>query len=170
MLGLEGRAVDALEHGAVLVAAPVGPGHVEQLEGGYPAGGFDVRAGAEVFELAVGVGGDGFAVGYLGDDLQFERLVGVELVYLVAGVLAVLELVIALDDAAHTVLDSADVVGREGFFNHEVVVEAVLCGRADAYLGVGKEGLHDVGHDVGGGVSDASPQFYEFGVGLQRHL
>ena len=37
-LGLERGAVDALEHGAVLVTTPVGPGDVEQLECGYPAG------------------------------------------------------------------------------------------------------------------------------------
>ena len=30
-LRIEGRAVDALEHGAFLVATPVGSGHAEQL-------------------------------------------------------------------------------------------------------------------------------------------
>ena len=48
VLGLEGGAVDALEHGAVFVAAPVGAGDVQELEGGHLAGGLYVGAVAEV--------------------------------------------------------------------------------------------------------------------------
>ena len=43
-LGLEGGAVDALEHGAVFIAAPVGSGGVQELDGGDFAGAGDVGA------------------------------------------------------------------------------------------------------------------------------
>src|SRR4029077_7996704 len=45
-----GRAVDALEHGSLLVAAPVGSGDREELERPDPAGRGDVRATAQVDE------------------------------------------------------------------------------------------------------------------------
>ena len=51
----ERGAVDALEHLAVGVALPVGPGDREQLERADLAGVGDVRAPAEVDELALAV-------------------------------------------------------------------------------------------------------------------
>ncbi len=51
-LGVERGAVDALELRVLLVAQPVGAGDVEQLEGLDASGGRDVRAAAEVGELA----------------------------------------------------------------------------------------------------------------------
>src|SRR5207302_3363415 len=48
-------AVDALEHGVVLVAAPVRAGHGGQLERAEAAGGGDVRSAAEIEPLALPV-------------------------------------------------------------------------------------------------------------------
>ena len=54
----EGGAVDALQLLVVLVAEPVGAGDGGDLEGLDAAGGGDVRAAAEVGEVAVAVEGD----------------------------------------------------------------------------------------------------------------
>ena len=58
LLGEERRAVDALELRIFLVAQPVGAGDVQQLERLDASGGRDVRAAAEVGELAGLVDGD----------------------------------------------------------------------------------------------------------------
>src|SRR5205823_1432909 len=50
-------AVDALEHGVVLVAAPVRAGHGGQLERAEAAGGGDVRSAAEIEPLALPING-----------------------------------------------------------------------------------------------------------------
>ena len=53
--GGKGGAVDALQHGPVLVAPPVGPGGGGELEGLEKAGGGDVRAAAEIDEIPLAV-------------------------------------------------------------------------------------------------------------------
>ncbi len=53
LVGLPGRAVDALQLGAVLVAAPVGAGHPQELEVPEPTRRRHVGAPAQVDELAV---------------------------------------------------------------------------------------------------------------------
>src|SRR5450759_2896509 len=50
-------AVDALEHRALLGAAPICPGHGHELEGAYLAGAGDVRALAQIDERPVLVRG-----------------------------------------------------------------------------------------------------------------
>src|SRR5439155_12992468 len=52
-LGRPDRPVDALEHVALLIAAPVGTGDRQQLERADPAGRGDVRSLAQVDEVAV---------------------------------------------------------------------------------------------------------------------
>ena len=54
----EGRAVDALQLGILLVAEPVGAGEAGDLEGFDAAGGGHVRAAAEVDEFAVAIEAD----------------------------------------------------------------------------------------------------------------
>jgi hypothetical protein len=70
----ERRAVDALEHGVALVAAPVRAGHARELDGLEVAGVGHVRALAEVDPLfafvAVEVERDLFARGDALDDLD----------------------------------------------------------------------------------------------------
>jgi hypothetical protein len=76
VLGVEeGGAVDALELLVVLVAEPVGAGDGGDLEGLDAAGGGDVRAAAEVGEVAVAVEGDLVAgVGELLDEVDLHEL------------------------------------------------------------------------------------------------
>src|SRR6202165_4364426 len=69
------RAVDALQHLAALVAAPVRAGGVEQLDVlDLPRTG-DVRAAAQVHERSVGIAGAGLVPTQIFDALEFERIV-----------------------------------------------------------------------------------------------
>ena len=71
----ERGAVNALEHLRVGVALPVGAGDREQLERADLAGMGDVRASAEVDELALAVEAeDAVLVEFVVDVLDFERL------------------------------------------------------------------------------------------------
>ncbi len=158
LLGRPGRAVDALEHRSLLVAAPVGAGRAEQLERADLAGARDVRAAAQVDERALAVerrrrhrrpvalGGRGEVV----DDLDLERLVPLDEER--AGVgrreLAELERVVGGDALAHPRLDRRQVVGRERARQQEVVVEAVGDDRADPELRAGKQVEDRLGQHV----------------------
>ena len=78
VLGGERGAVDAGEHLAVRVAAPVGAGDGRELERLRAAGVGRVRAAAEVEELAVGVDADGLDALVLDqvlDQLDLVRLI-----------------------------------------------------------------------------------------------
>ena len=153
------RAVDPLQHLAALVAAPVRPGAVQQLEVLEPSGRRDVRAAAEVLKRAVGVDGDHFVVAELADPLELERVVGEAAVGLRAVHDLALEGVVALRHLGHLLLDRLEVLRRERPGHVEVVVEAVLDRRAEPDAGAGEELAHRGGHDVGRAV----PQHLEGG-------
>ena len=51
----EGRGVDALQHGVLFVAAPVGAGHAGQLERLEQTGRRDMRTAAEIDEISLTV-------------------------------------------------------------------------------------------------------------------
>ena len=138
------RPVDALEHRALLVAAPVGAGDGQQLERADLAGARDVRAAAEVDERALLVErgrrhrravalrrGDEVV-----DDLDLERLVLLdeEGARLGRRLLAQDERMVGRDALAHPRLDRLEVVGGERAGGLEVVVEAVGDDRPDAEL------------------------------------
>src|ERR1019366_6683437 len=74
-LGVERRAVDALELRVLLVAEPVGSGDVEEFEGLDASGGRDVRTAAEVGELAGLVYGNFFiGLGELLDEVTLHEV------------------------------------------------------------------------------------------------
>ena len=64
-----GGAVDALEHLVARIAAPVGAGHLRELEGLELAGGGHVRAAAQVDPVALAVEADLLFLRDAGDDL-----------------------------------------------------------------------------------------------------
>ena len=139
--GVERGAVDAGEHLAARVAAPVRAGEREQLERLDPARGRRVRAAAQVGERAVGVERDG--VDALVADEVLDQL---DLVGLVLGAEALerlvdvdvlaRELLLRLDVLAHLLLQRGQVVlgDRDAVGELEVVVEAVLDRRPDRDL------------------------------------
>ncbi len=57
-LGGERGSIDPLEHRVTFVAAPVGSGRIEKLEGADMAGRRQVRTTAEIDEFTLGIGGD----------------------------------------------------------------------------------------------------------------
>ncbi len=64
------------------------------------------------------------------------------------------DLLVAVDDLAHALLDRRQVVQRERLVAGEVVVEAVLDVGADGHLRAGEQLLHRLGQHVGGVVAD----------------
>ena len=87
LLVAPGGAVDARQHGVAVIAAPIGAGHLHQLEGGADIGGAaHMRAAAQVDPVALGIKADGFATRQVLDDLGlvFLALVLEELDRLVA--------------------------------------------------------------------------------------
>ena len=187
-------AVDALQTGVVLVAAPIGRRGAGQREGGDVAGRRDVRTTAQVRPLdLVGArvdvvvrrqvaGADfgglvriGVDVAFVPDQLELERLLGEFFGGgLGGGVDAALETLTGLDDLLHPLLDGLEVLRSEGLGDLEVVVEAVFDGRADAQLGTGELQLHGLGEDVGAGVPDHGTAVFgvrrdrgEFGLGVR---
>src|SRR3974390_3009572 len=156
-LGVERGTVDALELQVLFVAQPVGSGDVEQLEGLDASSGRDVRAAAEVGELASLVDGDLFiGRGEMLDEVTLHEVTfGLEALQAFgagqefAGVGQV-----GFGELLHLVLDGGEVVGREGLLAVEVVEESVLGGGAVAEAGLGKEFEDGGGHEMRGRVTE----------------
>ena len=149
-------AVDPLQHLVARIAAPVGAGHLGQLEGGELAGRGHVRAAAQVDPVALAVEGDRLPGRNAGDDLGLVVL---------ADALEVLDRRIAVHDPArhllirlrqlrHARFDGRQVLGGERALVGEVVEEAVLDDRADGDLGFGEQLLDGLRQQVRGGVAD----------------
>jgi len=174
----EGCAVDAGEHGVLLVAPPVGAGQAGELEGAgaQPGRAGQMGAAAQVRELALGVDADGrlrppFGGGsghQILHELDLEGLVerqgqtGVRLAVLsspehgqrlvdrhhVAGRRQVLA-----HDLRHLLLDAGEVGLGDGLGEVEVVVEAVLDGRADGVPRARPQPQHGLRQHVRRGVT-----------------
>ena len=152
-----GRAVDALQHLVVRVAAPVGARHVGELERlAELARGGQVRAAAEVDEPALAVQRDGLTGRDALDDFGLvlladaaEKLGGLVTVPDLA-----LDRLVAIHDVLHALLDDGQVVLGERFFPREIVVEAVFDRGADRHLRVGPEFLDGLGQHVGRVVAE----------------
>ena len=149
----ERRPVDALELRVALVAAPVGAGEREDLEGLDVAGRLDVRAAAEIDEAPVLEVGDLFPFRDRFDDLDLVLLAArtKPLDRLGARDDVPLERQVLRDDLAHLFLDARGVLGRERL-GVEVVVKPRLDRGTDRHLGAGPEPLDGVRHHVRGRV------------------
>ena len=158
VFGGKGRAVDADEHLVVLVALPVGARDARELEGleGLRVG--EVRAHAHVDVLALLVEGDAGVVGQVADVLDLVLLAALlhEGDGLGTRQLEDRELEVLLHDLSHLGLDGVEVLLGDllALGQVDVVVEAVVRGRAVGEVGLGVEALDGLGHDVGGAVAD----------------
>ena len=151
----EGGAIDALQHIAFFVTAPVGAGDTKQLEGLDERGVGQMRAAAEVGELAHLIEGDDFG-GQVFDefDLEFLFLAGEFLDGGGAAQLRALKRQGGAHQFLHLRLDGGEVLRREGLVVEEVVVEAVFDGRADGDLDIfAIDSAYCQGHDVRGAVA-----------------
>ena len=135
----KGGAVDALEHGLMLVAAPVCAGNRQQLHGRDIPGGLQVGSLAEVNKAAVPVDRKGFGIGNTLDNLQFIWLVREQRLSFLPFQFLSNERFPGVDGLVHKGLNLYEVIGREGARHIEVVIETVLGRRADAHFRFGKQ-------------------------------
>jgi hypothetical protein len=156
VLGRPRRAVDALQHLVLRVAAPVRAGNLHQLEVPELARARHVRTAAQVLERAFAVERDVLAGGNRADDLGLVGLAHrVEMRdRLVARQDPARHRLVLLREIGHLRLDRRQVLGRERALVGEVVIEAVLDDRPDRHLGVGEQLLHRIREQVRGRVSD----------------
>ncbi len=171
LLGLPCRAVDPLQLRVVLVTAPVRGRDARQLERRDVLRGRHVRAPAQIAPDPVAAARIEIVVDrqlaravdlhHLGrvdiglevDQFQLVRLIGQFLLGRVDRVdHSTGEPLRALDDLVHALLERGQVFRCERAVGVEVVVEAVLDGRADAQLGVRELLLHGLGEHVRAGV------------------
>jgi len=174
----ESGAVDAGEHGVLLVATPVSAGQTRELEGAAAelVGAGQVRSAAQVDELALAVDADRGDLALYGlsggdqifDELDLERLAeahgqaggaragraGPEhRQRLVDRQLEALQRQVLAHDLGHLLLDARQVGLGDGLGELEVVVEAVLDRRADSVPRAREETDDGLRHDVRGGVA-----------------
>ena len=153
----EGGPVDARQHLAIGIAAPVGSGDLHQLERiADLAGRGHVRPAAEIEPVALLVDLDLLVFRDGVDQFDFERLalVAKNFLGLVARPDFLGEGFVARDDLAHLFLDRVEVFRRERLIAEEIVVEAVVDHRADGDLRAGPERLHGFGQHVRGVVAN----------------
>lgn len=144
------------KHLVVGVAAPVGAGHLHQLEDLELARGRHVRATAQVDEIAFAVQADFLIFRNRGDDLRLVLLAhGLEQL---DGVVAppdfARDLFVLFGQFGHPFLDGDEVFRRKGTLVGEVVVEPVFDDRADRDLGLRVQLLDGIGQQVRRRVAD----------------
>src|SRR5439155_5314921 len=131
--------VDALQHLAPLIAAPVRARGMQQLEMLDPPGARHVRSAAQIDEWAVGVDGDDLIFFQIIDSLQLERIILEAPFCFYPAYLFTREGIISLHNLSHLFFDRLQILRREGPSDIEIVVEPILDRRAETDLGVGKE-------------------------------
>ena len=165
VLAREAHGIEALEHFALGIAAPVGARDVRDLDAVAldTAGGIKMRTGAQVGELALAVEGNEGVLRQIVDQLDLVRLLGLfhKRNGLGAGQLKALELQLFLADLAHFLLDGFKVVGREGVLAVDVVIEALFDRGADGKLRARVQAADRLRHDVRAGMM---VRFTVFGI------
>ena len=143
-------AVNALHLRIAFLAFPVGARHVHQFERPNAARAGDVRPAAKIDEFAGGVKRDHRLDGLFLHQFALESLIPVfvELDGLGLGNHLALVGHVARRDLVHLFLDALQVFRREGLLAQKFVKEAVIDGRPDAQLHVGKKLQHGRGQQV----------------------
>ena len=117
-----------------------------------------MAAPAQVIEVAVTAKRQPLAFRNPVDDLLLIWIIRDQLARLGAVDLPLDERLVRLDRFPHEHLDAFEVRGGERFSDVEVVVEAVVCRRADRKLCFGEEFEYRFGQDVGRRVPHAAKQ------------
>jgi hypothetical protein len=171
LLGGEGGAVDALELLVLFVAAVIGAGDGEELEGLQLRGVAHVRAGAEVHELAVLVEGDFLALGDVGEAAELVALLAAlrdDGDGLLAGDFLAQEGLVLVGDLLHLGLELHEVVGGQFVLQIDVVVEPGVGRRTDVELRLGKEAKDGGREDVRAGVAEFFERCHRHGSGFLK--
>ena len=154
----ERHAVDALQHRAIAVAAPVSAcdGHQFKAVTRHLTSVLKVRATAEVLPFAVPIHAQGFIAGNTLDQLDLIRF---------AAILVIFDRQIAVpyfcahgfafvDDFLHLLFDGRKVFWGEGFLAIEIIVPTAFDDRTDGHFGVRPDLLDCTRHDVRQIVAD----------------
>ena len=147
------RRVDPLEHRPTLVAAPVRPGGVEELEVLQIRGIRYVRPATQVDERTIGVRRDHLVRSQIRDALELQRVVRESATRLVARYFLTDKRKCLGHDRVHLALKRRQVVRRERLRDAEVVVEPIFDRRAEPDLGVGAQTTHGRRQDMCAGMS-----------------
>ena len=174
----KGGAVDARQHFAVGIAAPIGAGDLHQLERVADlAGRGHMRTAAQIEPVALFVDFQRLIRRNSVDqfDLELFALVAKNLLRLVARPHFLGERLVARDDLAHFLFDRRKIFGREWLVAEKVVIESVLDHRSDGDLRAGPERLHRFGEHMRRIVADqferariVSGEEFDLGVMLDR--
>ena len=150
LLREERSAVDAREHRAGRIAAPVRAGHVRELEGLDRRRVLQMRAAAEVAEVVLRIDRQRLVGRQVVDQLDLVCLVLVDeaLADRVAIRRLAREGVLLLEDATHLVFDAYEIGFANLLGELEVVVEAVIDGRPDRDLHAGEDVARGLGQHV----------------------
>ena len=162
------RAVNALEHLVLFTAAPVCARNAHELRVFELTGRGDVRAGAQVNELALPVEADDGVLREILNELNLVRLALLlhECDGLRAGQLKTLEREVFLRDLFHLLLDGGQIVRRERLGRIEIVIEPVVDGRPDGELDLRMEALDRLRKHVRTGVA-VGPAAVRVGKGVE---
>ena len=155
ILVIESGTVNALQHLVLFASAPVGTGDRGQLKGLYFAGGSQMRASAQVHEIALAIEGNDGVFGQIIDQLDLIGLFPAlhEGNGFITRKLETLYAVVLLDNAGHFLFNFAKEIIREGLIGIEIIVEAVIDGGADRELDLGPELLDCLCQNVRGGMT-----------------
>ena len=157
LLIAESHAVDTGQHLVFLVVLPVCAGLLGDLEGLQRLGVGQVGSDAHVNVLALLEEAELGLVGQVSHVLDLIVLVALfhQLDSLCAGQDEGLDGQILFGDLVHLLLDVGQVfVGQLGVAQIDIVVEAVLGGRAKGKVSLGVQALDGLRHDVSSGVAD----------------
>src|SRR5262245_50879491 len=149
--GLKEGAVDALEHGILLTAPPVGTSNTHELERRDLARMVHVSTTAEVGEGSVRTLRDVTVLDVL-QEVEFEGLLTPAFFGFGSRDRRHLKGVLALDGGAHTLFEPSEILLREWAGQAEVIVEARVDGRSNPEFSLGHELEHGLGKNVGGGM------------------
>ena len=154
--GKSGR-INPRQHRIVAVAAPIGTGHLHQLERiADLAGRRHMRATAQVKPVALLVNFQIFTGRNGVDEFNLEGLAfGFEQAANIVALPNFLgKRLVARDDLAHLGLDRRKIIGGKGLFAVKIVVKSVLDHRSNRDLRLGPERLHGFGQHMGAIMAD----------------
>ncbi len=132
------RAIDALQHRVVLVAAPIGAGDREQLDGADFAARVHVAAAAKIRERADGVHRERLVGWNPREDVELERLLTFAVVGFGGGAFdgRTRHLQIGRDEFGHPFFDARQIIRHERRLLEKIVVKPVFDGGSDGQLHV----------------------------------
>ena len=143
------QAVNALEHGAFFVPAPIGPGNAGELKIGNFARVFQVRAAAQIGIVAVDIYGNGAVLQFF-QQFQFIRFAafGKKFFRFRFRHFFALKRLARLDDFFHLGFNFFQVFRRELGFAVKIIIKAIINGRADTQFCTGEQLLYCLRQNV----------------------